>query len=227
MSALAQSLHEVTQRIRDAARGREICLVAVSKTQPASAIAELADAGQTCFGENYVQEALPKIDSLAGRRLDWHLIGNLQSNKAREAANRFGCVQTVDRARIAQALARHRDPALGPLDVLAQVNIDDEASKSGCTPAELPALLDAIATLPQLRLRGLMAIPRPCDALDQMRASFAAMRSQFDYARRAHPGMDTLSMGMSGDYTIAIEEGATLVRIGSALFGQRSARPGG
>lgn len=136
-------------------------LLAVSKTRSAAEIADLAAQGQRAFGENYVQEALPKIAALRGHGLEWHLIGHLQSNKAREAAQAFDWVQSVDRAKLVAALARHRPPAAGPLNVLVQVNIDDEASKSGCRPQDVPALAEAIAAQPALRLRGLMAIPAP------------------------------------------------------------------
>lgn len=196
-------------------------LLAVSKTRGAEAVAALAAQGQRAFGENYVQEALPKIAALRALGLEWHLIGHLQSNKAREAAQAFDWVQSVDRPKLVEALARHRPPQAGPLNVLVQVNIDDEASKSGCRPQDVPALAEAIAAQPALRLRGLMAIPAPDPDMARRRAAFRAMSALFDTLAARHPGVDTLSMGMSEDYLDAIAEGATMVRIGSALFGPR------
>jgi pyridoxal phosphate enzyme (YggS family) len=181
----------------------------------------MAAAGQRAFGENYVQEALTKIEALQPLGLEWHLIGHLQSNKAKEAATAFDWVQTVDRAKLVEALARHRRADAAPLNVLVQVNIDDEASKHGCRPDEVPALAEAIAAQPRLRLRGLMAIPAPDPDPARRRAAFRAMSALFDATAARHPGLDTLSMGMSDDYVDAIEEGATMVRIGSALFGAR------
>jgi pyridoxal phosphate enzyme (YggS family) len=196
-------------------------LLAVSKTQPAEAVARLADAGQRAFGENYVQEALGKIRALAGRGLEWHLIGHLQSNKAREAAQHFDWVQTIDRAKLVAALAAHRPAELNPLNVLIQVNPDGEEGKSGCTPGQVPALAAAIAAEPRLRLRGLMAIPEPLPGLEDRRAAFASMAQLFSSLRNDYPGVDTLSMGMSADYPLAIAEGSTMIRIGTALFGPR------
>ena len=199
-------------------------LLAVSKTRTAAEIAELASAGQRAFGENYVQEALPKIEALGALGLEWHLIGHLQSNKARDAARAFDWVQTVDRAKLVAALAAHRPADRGPLNVLVQVNIDDEPGKHGCRPAEAPALAAAVAAQPCLRLRGLMAIPRPHGDMACRREAFRALSALFDDLRRDFPGIDTLSMGMSGDFVPAIEEGATMVRIGSALFGERATK---
>lgn len=205
-------------------------LLAVSKTQPAEAIAELAaslqarNAGPVAFGENYVQEALAKQPALARLGIEWHLIGHLQSNKAREAAAAFDWVQTVDRPKLIEALAHHRAIAMRerpPLNVLIQVNIDDEASKHGCRPDDIAALADAIACRPALRLRGLMAIPAPDPDMQRRRNAFRRMRALFDALASRHAGIDTLSMGMSEDYALAIAEGATMVRIGSALFGAR------
>lgn len=205
-------------------------LLAVSKTQPAAAVAELAALGQRAFGENYVQEAAAKQADLEQAELgplsaglEWHLIGHLQSNKAREAADLFDWVQTLDRPKLVAALARHRDPARGPLNVLVQVNIDDEASKHGCRPDEVEALAAAIAGEPSLRLRGLMVIPAPHDDPEHGRPAFRRSRALFDALRERHPDVDTLSMGMSGDAAVAIAEGATMVRIGTALFGVREA----
>ena len=198
-------------------------LLAVSKTQPVEAIAALAGAGQLAFGENYVQEALPKISALQPLGLEWHLIGHLQSNKAQDAARAFAWIQTIDRAKLIPLLARHRPSDLAPLNILVQVNIDDEASKHGCSPPDAMMLAELIAAEPRLQLRGLMAIPAPREDPQQSAQAFHAMRLLFDEIRQQHPGIDTLSMGMSGDYVAAIEQGATMVRIGSALFGPRVA----
>jgi pyridoxal phosphate enzyme (YggS family) len=224
MDATHAALQQVLQAIDNAAVVAERprpALLAVSKTRPPAAIRALVDAGQHAFGENYVQEALPKMDALAGLPIEWHLIGHLQGNKAREAAARFDWVQSVDRLRIAEALARHRPADAAPLNVLVQVNVDGEAGKSGCAPAELDALANAIAAAGTLRLRGLMAITEPFPEPDRRRASFRRLRALFDGLRDRHAGVDTLSMGMSDDFALAIAEGATLVRIGTALFGAR------
>jgi PLP dependent protein len=198
-------------------------LLAVSKTQPAAAIAALAAQGQRAFGENYVQEAAGKLAELAPLDLEWHLIGHLQSNKAEQAAQLFDWVQTVDRIKLVAALARHRPAQRPPLNVLIQVNIDDETSKHGCAPGEVDALAAAIAAQPTLRLRGLMAIPAPFPEEALRRNAFRRMRALLDGLRTAHPDADTLSMGMSGDFALAIAEGATMVRVGTALFGARGA----
>ncbi len=197
-------------------------LLAVSKTRSAAEVGMLADAGQAAFGENYVQEALAKIHALRGRSLDWHLIGHLQSNKAEAAAKAFDWVQSVDRPKLVAALARHRPEHSRPLSVLLQVNIDDETSKHGCRPDDVPALAALVAAEPRLHLRGLMAIPAPDADMSRRRNAFRAMSALFDVLRKSHPGIDTLSMGMSEDFVPAIEEGATMVRIGSALFGARA-----
>ncbi|MBK0025261.1 YggS family pyridoxal phosphate-dependent enzyme [Stenotrophomonas sp. S48] len=196
-------------------------LLAVSKTQPAQAVAALAAQGQQSFGENYVQEALAKMQALQDLRLEWHLIGHLQSNKAEAVAAHFDWVQSVDRAKLVTALARHRPAGRDPLNVLIQVNIDDEGSKHGCSPQQVDALAQAIAAEPSLRLRGLMAIPAPWPDAARRREAFVRMRTLFETLAAGHPHVDTLSMGMSGDYAEAIAEGATLVRIGTALFGAR------
>ncbi len=213
-----QALDNVAARAeRPAAR-----LLAVSKTKPAEAIRALAAAGQRAFGENYVREALAKQAALADLALEWHLIGHLQTNKAREAAGHFDWVQSVDRLRLVDALARHRPAALPPLQVLVQVNVDDEAGKSGCAPAEVDGLAAAIVAAPTLRLRGLMAITEPFPDLARRRDSFRRLRALFEALRATHPQVDTLSMGMSEDFELAAEEGATMVRVGSALFGART-----
>ena len=224
----AHVLHDILQQLRRAAHdtGRPVPrLLAVSKTQDETAVAELALLGQDAFGENYVQEAAAKRAAMAataaaGRALEWHLIGHLQSNKAAEAATLFDWVHTVDRPKLAAALARHRG-ADAPLNVLIQVNIDDEASKHGCRPQDVPALAAAIAAEPALRLRGLMVIPTPHPDPEQRRPSFRRAKALFDALAAERAGVDTLSMGMSDDFAIAVAEGSTLVRIGTALFGAR------
>ena len=223
--ALADILLALENASRATARPAMARLLAVSKTRSPTEIAALAASGQCAFGENYVQEALPKIEALRASGLEWHLIGHLQSNKADLAARAFDWVQSVDRAKLVAALAKHRPPALPPLNVLLQVNIDDEASKHGCTPADIDALADAVAAEPRLRLRGLMAIPAPHVDMARRREAFRAMHALFEALQARHPGVDTLSMGMSEDFVPAIEEGATMVRIGSALFGARPSKP--
>lgn len=221
---LAQRLSATLQALENAVAAVQRPLprlLAVSKTQPTTAIAALAAVGQRAFGENYVQEAQAKILALAGNGLEWHLIGHLQSNKAELAATLFDWVQTVDRAKLVTALARHRPTERAPLNVLIQVNIDDEASKHGCTPDDVPALAAAIVAQPRLRLRGLMAIPTPHAQLEARRPAYRAMATLFRQLSESHEGLDTLSMGMSDDFALAIAEGATMVRIGTALFGSR------
>lgn len=226
----AHRLHEILQRLGNAAQRSQRPpprLLAVSKTQPATAIAELLAAGHHAFAENYVQEAQAKQAELgaATARIQWHLIGHLQSNKARDAAGSFDWVQTLDRLKLVDALARHRPALQPPMNVLIQVNIDDEAGKHGCRPDAITALASAIARQPRLLLRGLMAIPLPDPDLERRRPAFQRMRQLFDALALAHPHIDTLSMGMSQDYAIAIQEGATMVRIGTALFGARPSQP--
>ena len=199
-------------------------LLAVSKTQSADAIRALAAQGQRHFGENYVQEALAKIDALDGLGLVWHLIGPLQSNKCREVAVHFDWLESLDRAKLVPLLGRFRPPERAPLNVLVQVNIDDEDSKSGCAPEQVGPLCAQVAGTPGLLLRGLMAIPAPLPDMDLRRAAFRRMRVLFDAVAAQHPSVDTLSMGMSEDYELAASEGATEVRIGSALFGPRGTR---
>lgn len=214
-------------RVRDriaaaaAAAGHPARLVAVSKTKPATDVRALAACGQRAYGENYVQEALAKQAELADLDLEWHLIGPLQSNKCREAARHFDWLQSLDRAKLIEPLDCYRPAGRPPLNVLIQVNVDDEASKSGCAPDAVPALASAVAAAPRLALRGLMAIPAPLDS-DRRRAAFARMHELFTALRCDHPAADTLSLGMSEDYELAIACGATLVRVGSALFGART-----
>jgi len=225
MESLDQTLHGVLQTIENAAklagRPRAVKLLAVSKTRPPEAVRALAAAGQRAFGENYVQEGVAKIRALPGLGLEWHLIGHLQSNKCREAAAHFDWVQSLDRAKLVPALDQARPADLPPLNVLVQVNVDGEAGKSGCAPEQVPVLAALVAQAPRLRLRGLMAIPEPHPDPGHRRESFRRLRSLFEAVAAAHAGVDTLSMGMSEDFALAIEEGATLVRIGTALFGPR------
>jgi pyridoxal phosphate enzyme (YggS family) len=219
MNAIADNLQAVRARISRAAQAARrdvaaVTLLAVSKTHPAARIAEAHAAGQAAFGENYVQEALEKMT--AAPDLEWHLIGPLQSNKTRIVAERFQWVQTIDRAKIAKRLSDQRPAELAPLNVLIQVNASAENTKSGVTLQEAQALAKAVAALPRLRLRGLMAIPEPGASREryaEVRAAFDALKGQF--------GFDTLSMGMSDDLELAIAEGATMVRIGTAIFGER------
>lgn len=228
MSDLAASLASVHRRIDDAAcsAGRapgEVALLAVSKTFPAEAVREAHAAGQRAFGENYVQEALDKIAALADLRasLDWHFIGPLQSNKTRVVAEQFDWVHSVDRLKIAQRLAEQRPAHLPPLNVCVQVNVSGEDSKSGVAPAEAAALAREVATLPTLRLRGLMAIPEPAGELAVQRVPHRLLRELFDTLKAEGLVLDTLSMGMSADLEAAVLEGATIVRVGTAIFGAR------
>lgn len=201
--------------------GHAVRLLAVGKTQPAAAIRALAALGQREFGENYVQEALAKQRELVDAQLTWHLIGPLQSNKCREAAAHFDWVQTLDREKLVAPLSRHRAEHPAPLNILIQVNIDAEASKSGCAPDHVPQLAELVAAAPRLRLRGLMAIPEPHPDPQRRRSGFKRMSELYRELQRDHAGVDTLSLGMSDDFELAIAEGATLVRIGTALFGPR------
>jgi hypothetical protein len=196
-------------------------LVAVSKQQPAEAIAAAAGAGQLEFGENYVQEAVAKIAALRGRPLTWHFIGQLQGNKTREVAEHFQWVHTVDRARIASRLDAQRPHFAARLEVLLQVRLADEPGKGGAAPEQLPALADAVTRLPRLRLRGLMCIPPPAADEAARRAPFRRLRELLEDLNRRGHSLDVLSMGMSDDLEAAILEGATLVRIGTAVFGPR------
>lgn len=198
-----------------------VTLLAVSKLKPAKAILEAAAAGQRDFGENFVQEALDKMAETGRDDLAWHFIGHLQSNKTRPVAERFQWVHTIDRLKIARRLSGQRPVQQPPLNVCLQVNVDDEASKSGVDPADLAELADGVAELPRLRLRGLMCLPRACEDPVAQRRPFAKLRGLRDELNAAGHDLDTLSMGMTGDYAAAIREGATIVRIGTALFGPR------
>lgn len=228
MTTIAANLQAVRARIAAAcvAAGRPVeavRLLAVSKTWPAASVREAVAAGQRAFGENYVQEAIDKKAELAGLNpdpgLEWHFIGPLQSNKTRPVAENFAWVHSVDRLKIAERLSAQRPPGMAPLQICLQVNVSGEASKSGCSPAEVPALAQAVATLPRLGLRGLMAIPEPDDDPARQREQFAALRRLRDALGMR---LDTLSMGMSHDLEAAIMEGATIVRVGTAIFGQRN-----
>ncbi|AJO81210.1 YggS family pyridoxal phosphate-dependent enzyme [Pseudomonas sp. MRSN 12121] len=227
MSTIADNISLVSARIRAAAQASQrdetsIQLLAVSKTKPAAALREAYAAGLRDFGENYLQEALGKQAELGDLPLSWHFIGPIQSNKTRAIAENFAWVHSVDRLKIAQRLSEQRPADLPPLNICIQVNVSGEASKSGCAPADLPALASAIGALPRLKLRGLMAIPEPTDDRAAQDAAFAAVRQLNDDLReRLNLPTDTLSMGMSHDLEAAIAQGATWVRIGTALFGAR------
>ncbi|WP_339406963.1 YggS family pyridoxal phosphate-dependent enzyme [Pseudomonas helleri] len=223
MSTIADNIAEVEARIRAAALAVQrdvtgIHLLAVSKTKPAAALREAYAAGIRDFGENYLQEARAKQVELADLPLCWHFIGPIQSNKTRDIAEHFAWVHSVDRLKIAQRLSEQRPAELPPLNICIQVNVSGEASKSGCTPQDLPALATAINALPRLKLRGLMAIPEPTEDRAAQDAAFAAVRQ---LQESLNMGLDTLSMGMSHDLESAIAQGATWVRIGTALFGAR------
>jgi PLP dependent protein len=229
--AVRERLRAVLERIASAARaaGRDpasVSLVAVSKTFPADTVAAAHAAGQVAFGESYVQEAVEKFEGLAPQRgeLEWHFIGPIQSNKTRAIAEQFDWVQSVDRLKVAQRLSEQRPTDRAALNVLLQVNISGEASKSGVAPADVEALARAVARLPRLKLRGLMAIPEPEADAARQRAPLAAMRALFDRLRAAGIDIDTLSMGMSADLESAVLEGSTMVRIGTAIFGERQRR---
>ena len=233
MAAINDNLQAVGARIRRAAlsAGRDpaaVRLLAVSKTQPPAAVIEAFAAGQRSFGENYVQEALDKqaaLDEPLGperaRMLEWHLIGPLQSNKTRAAAGSFDWVHTIDRLKVARRLSEGRAEASSPLNVLIQVNVSGESTKSGVPPAEVAALARQVAELPHLRLRGLMAIPEPTADTSLQRERFRVVRELFDRLNEDGLPLDTLSMGMSQDLESAVAEGATMLRIGTAVFGER------
>jgi pyridoxal phosphate enzyme (YggS family) len=231
MSTIAANLQAVEATIAAAAQAANrpassVQLLAVSKTFPMEAVLEAIAAGQRAFGENYLQEGVEKIAAVARAQpdtaLEWHFIGPIQSNKTRPIATNFNWVHTVERLKIAQRLSEQRPPELGPLNICLQVNISGEATKSGATAAELPALARQVAALPNLQLRGLMAIPEAQTDPALQRAAFAKLRQLADSLRADGLTIDTLSMGMSGDMAAAILEGATIVRVGSAIFGLRN-----
>ena len=228
MPDIAHNLDAVLQRIGLAAQvagrdPRSVTLLAVSKTFPAEDVRAAHAAGQRAFGENYVQEAVTKIAALADLRasLEWHFIGPLQSNKTRPVAETFDWVHSVDRLKIAQRLSEQRPENLPPLNVCLQVNVSGESSKAGVAPAEAAEAARAIATLPRLRLRGLMSIPEPAGSVEQQRAPHRQLRELFEQLRADGLELDTLSMGMSSDLEAAVLEGATMVRVGTAIFGAR------
>lgn len=226
MGSITNNLQEVAARLTSACnavgrRVEDVTLLAVSKTFDAAAVREAFAAGQRRFGENYVQEALAKIDRLADLRsqIEWHLIGPLQSNKTRQVAEQFDWVQSVDRLKIAQRLSEQRPAALPALQLCLQVNISGEASKSGLAPADVAGLAGAVALLPRVKLRGLMAIPEPGPGVGAAHHALRELLLQVN--REQGLTLDTLSMGMSADLEAAVAAGATLVRVGSAIFGSR------
>ena len=231
MPTIANRLHQVRNTLHSTAaqNGRcatELTLVAASKTQSHQAIVEAWQAGQRHFGENYVQEGILKIRQLKHLPdLEWHLIGPLQSNKTKVVAEHFSWVQTVDRLKIAERLSQQRPSHMAPLQVCLQVNISGEESKSGILPAQLDPLADQVARLPNLCLRGLMAIPKASTDDERQRQPFEQMYRLFDNIRQRIPSVDTLSLGMSGDMHHAISQGSTMVRIGTAIFGPRHRPP--
>jgi hypothetical protein len=229
MTSVIDKLQRVLSRIERAAAGagrpvHSVTLLAVSKTFPGAAVREAFAAGQRAFGENYVQEALDKVTELADLRsqIEWHLIGPLQSNKTRPVAEAFDWVHSVDRLKIAQRLSEQRPAHLPPLQVCLQVNISGEVSKSGLAASEVLAVAQAVAALPRLRLRGLMAIPEPADDEAAQRLPHRALHELLGQLNAAGLSLDTLSMGMSADLEAAVAEGATIVRVGTAIFGGRT-----
>lgn len=227
MTPISANLQAVHARIAAAARAagrdeKDVSLLAVSKTWPAECVRLAAAAGQHAFGENYVQEGVAKVAELQSLGLAWHFIGPLQSNKTRPVAESFDWVHSVERMKIAERLSEQRPAGKSPLNVCLQVNVSGEASKSGCAPDEAVALAKAIAALPNLRLRGLMCIPEPVEDVEAQRQPFRQLREIYERLRAEGLPLDTLSMGMSHDIEAAIAEGATMVRVGTAIFGERS-----
>lgn len=226
MNTIAESLQSLKRRITEAEQrfGRRpgsVTLLAVSKVHPAAAIKEAYSAGQRAFGENYLQEALVKIHELTDLDLEWHFIGPIQSNKTRLIAEHFHWVHSVDRLKIARRLSEQRGANLPPLNVCVQVNVSGELSKSGVTLDEVSDLVLAVAELPQVHLRGLMTIPLPSAEFNAQRAPYRTLRSALERLSASGPPLDTLSMGMTADMEAAIAEGATIVRVGTAIFGAR------
>jgi len=226
MTAILSNLQATRQAIEQAAKtahrnAADVRLLAVSKTFPATAVREAYLAGQTAFGENYLQEALDKMSELRDLPLEWHFIGPIQSNKTRTIAENFAWVHSVDRLKIAERLSAQRPPELPPLNVCLQVNVSREETKSGVAPGEVEQLAQEVALLPRLKLRGLMSIPSPATDATAQRAPFAQMQLLLRQLNSQGMALDTLSMGMSHDYPAAILEGATIVRIGTAIFGTR------
>lgn len=219
---ISENIHAVKTRIDRAAANRPPpVLIAVSKTRDADEIRSAAAAGLRNFGENYLQEALVKMADLADLNLVWHFIGAVQSNKTSAIANHFDWVHTIDRPKIAERLSRQRSSALKPLQVLLQVNIDDEDSKAGVAPEDLPFLSDCVASMPHLQLRGIMSIPKPRTDCAAQRETALQVASLFNQLRKTHPEVDTLSLGMSADMEAAIDAGSTMVRVGTDIFGAR------
>lgn len=226
---LAAAVGEVRERIARAARNagrsaQSVTLLAVGKAQPVALLTAAADCGISDFGESYLQEALEKIVALQERPLTWHFIGRIQANKTRPIAEHFAWVHAVDRLKIAERLSAQRPVHVAPLNVCLEVNVAEELSKGGVAPAELPALAQAVAALPRLALRGLMCVPPEETEPARQRAWFARLRALFEQLNAAGISLDTLSMGMSGDFEAAVAEGATIVRVGTALFGARPPR---
>ncbi|NCF25852.1 MAG: YggS family pyridoxal phosphate-dependent enzyme [Gammaproteobacteria bacterium] len=226
MSSIAQSLEKIRNRVTVLERRYErspgaVRVLAVSKTKPPEAVRAAAEIGQREFGENHVQDALTKLDALADMDLVWHFIGPIQSNKTRVVAARFHWVHSIDRAKIARRLNEQRPDGLPPLEVCIQVNLSGETSKSGVEPQQVEELAQVVSELPRLRLRGLMTLPQPCDELDDQRRPFAALRGLLETLNAGGLALDTLSMGMTNDMEAAIAEGATIIRIGTAIFGPR------
>ncbi len=228
MIRVTENLRKINESIASAARraGRDpasVTLVAVAKRQPLEKVREAVAAGQRHFGENFLQEALDAMEALGEANLTWHFIGAVQSNKTRAIAGHFDWVHTVDRGKIARRLSEQRPEHMAPLNVCIQVNVDDEETKSGCAPEDAAALAAQIVGMPRLRLRGLMCIPAPAEEPEAQRRPFAKLRSLLEALNRDGYGLDTLSMGMSADLEAAILEGATLVRVGTDVFGPRPA----
>jgi pyridoxal phosphate enzyme (YggS family) len=230
MSPIGSNLQAVLRRIESAARAasrdpRGIRLLAVSKTWPADAILEVHRAGQRAFGESQVQEAAGKVAALQQQGLEWHFIGPIQSNKTRTIATLFDWVHSVEREKVAGRLSEQRPAGRAPLDVCIEVNVSGEASKAGALPEQAQALAEAVARLPRLALRGLMTVPALSPEPARQRAQFAVLRELFEHLRAGGLPLDTLSMGMSDDLEAAIAEGATIVRVGTAIFGRRPLPP--
>lgn len=227
------SIAENIQRLRDRVRELEdryqresgsVKLLAVSKTHPVENILQAMSAGQKDFGENYLQEALDKIQAIGRTEVTWHFIGPIQSNKTRDIAEHFDWVHSVDRLKIARRLSEQRPDSLPPLNICVQVNISGESSKSGIAPEDCEAFCEAVAHLPRLKLRGLMAIPAPTESLAQQRAVYRPLAEIMQHLAQQHESMDTLSIGMSDDHEAAIAEGGTMIRLGTAIFGPRPPR---
>lgn len=223
--SISENLSRIQQQIEQISakyQRENVRLLAVSKTKPVQAIEEAIRAGQCAFGENYVQEGVEKITYFSGNKsLEWHFIGPLQSNKSRLVAEHFDWIQTMDRFKIAERLNDQRPEHLRPLNVLIQINISDESSKSGIQPEEMFSLAEKISQFPRLKLRGLMAIPKPESEPEQQKIALRKMKDLFNRLQQRFESVDTLSMGMSDDMASAIECGSTIVRIGTAIFGER------